>query len=163
MVTHPTFLFLDENYHWLKESMLMIHPTFLFQMKWFPQPPPSAAADKGYSQLAPGKCAKPECPLVGQKHFHCTRTECNFATESPDMLHDHKSNEKLIFDSFRQFSRKLDCRRPGCKYNLLHKHYHCMHQGCQFSFLQVNSHWISLPNYEKVIVLSILFVVVWIF
>eukprot|EP00057_Strongylocentrotus_purpuratus_P030440 XP_781684.2 PREDICTED: zinc finger protein castor homolog 1 [Strongylocentrotus purpuratus] len=106
-------------------------------MKWFTAPPPAQANDNGYCKVDPGKCSKTECPLVGQKHFHCTRSECNFATESPDMLHDHKSNEKLIFDSFRQFSRKLDCRRPGCKYNLLHKHYHCMHQGCQFSFLQI--------------------------
>ncbi|XP_071476914.1 uncharacterized protein [Diadema antillarum] len=106
-------------------------------MKWFPQTPTNPSGDKGYCKLDGGKCTKPECPLIAQMHYHCTRPDCNFATESHDMLHDHKSNEKLIFDSFRQFSRKLDCRRPGCKYNLLHKHYHCMHQGCQFSFLQI--------------------------
>lgn len=91
----------------------------------------------GYESYEAEKCPRENCPLSKQSHFHCTKAECQYATENMELMLDHKTNEKLIFDSFKQCSRKVDCQRPGCKYNMLHKHFHCMHQGCHFSFLQV--------------------------
>ena len=99
---------------------------------------PGVAPGEGFITCEPDVCTVEDCPHRAKQHFHCTRGDCQFATESKDMLQDHKVNESVIFQSFRQMSRKLDCRRPGCKYNLLNKHYHCLHQGCNFSFLQVS-------------------------
>ena len=96
------------------------------------------AKERGYESIGADKCPREECPLSKQTHFHCVKAECQYATENVELMMDHKTNEKLIFDSFRQCSRKVDCGRPGCKYNMLHKHFHCMHQGCHFSFLQVS-------------------------
>ncbi|XP_071805727.1 zinc finger protein castor homolog 1-like isoform X2 [Asterias amurensis] len=98
---------------------------------------PGVAPGEGFITCEPDVCTVEDCPHRAKQHFHCTRGDCQFATESKDMLQDHKVNESVIFQSFRQMSRKLDCRRPGCKYNLLNKHYHCLHQGCNFSFLQI--------------------------
>lgn len=102
-----------------------------------PQLSPTAK-ERGYDSMEADKCPREECPLSKQVHFHCVKADCQYATENVELMMDHKTNEKLIFDSFKQCSRKLDCHRPGCKYNMLHKHFHCMHQGCHFSFLQVN-------------------------
>ncbi|XP_071840384.1 zinc finger protein castor homolog 1-like isoform X3 [Apostichopus japonicus] len=101
-----------------------------------PQLSPTAK-ERGYDSMEADKCPREECPLSKQIHFHCVKADCQYATENVELMMDHKTNEKLIFDSFKQCSRKLDCHRPGCKYNMLHKHFHCMHQGCHFSFLQV--------------------------
>ncbi|XP_038076204.1 zinc finger protein castor homolog 1-like isoform X2 [Patiria miniata] len=98
---------------------------------------PGVASSEGFITCEPDVCTVEDCPHRAKQHYHCTRGDCQFATESQDMLRDHKVNESVIFQSFRQMSRKMDCRRPGCKYNLLNKHYHCLHQGCNFSFLQI--------------------------
>ncbi|XP_022090253.1 zinc finger protein castor homolog 1-like isoform X2 [Acanthaster planci] len=98
---------------------------------------PGVASGEGFITCEPDVCTVEDCPHRAKHHYHCTRGDCQFATENQDMLRDHKVNESVIFQSFRQMSRKMDCRRPGCKYNLLNKHYHCLHQGCNFSFLQI--------------------------
>ncbi|XP_071946208.1 zinc finger protein castor homolog 1-like [Antedon mediterranea] len=93
--------------------------------------------EQGFVRFNANECTSPECQFITEVHCHCTRPECNFTTNAASKMKEHKTNENIAFESFKQFSRKADCRRPGCKFNQWKKHFHCLHLGCNFSFLQI--------------------------
>ncbi|XP_033107700.1 zinc finger protein castor homolog 1-like [Anneissia japonica] len=93
--------------------------------------------EPGFVKFRENQCTSGDCQFVAEVHCHCTRLDCNFTTNAASKMKEHKINENIAFESFKQFSRKMDCRRPGCKFNLWKKHFHCLHLGCNFSFLQV--------------------------
>ncbi|XP_070562081.1 zinc finger protein castor homolog 1-like isoform X2 [Ptychodera flava] len=88
----------------------------------------------GYVLYKANRCPITDCHLRNRAHFHCTKTDCHYMTTSAAKMNEHKWNENAAYDGYRQLSRKIDCKRAGCKYNMIKKHFHCIRPGCKFSF-----------------------------
>ncbi|XP_077998745.1 zinc finger protein castor homolog 1-like [Glandiceps talaboti] len=88
----------------------------------------------GYVLYKANRCPISDCHLKNRAHFHCTKTDCRYTTTSAAKMNEHKWNENAAYDGYKQLSRKVDCKRTGCKYNLIKKHFHCIRPGCKFSF-----------------------------
>ncbi|XP_077869302.1 zinc finger protein castor homolog 1 [Saccoglossus kowalevskii] len=88
----------------------------------------------GYVLYKANRCPNLSCQLKSRAHFHCSKTDCNYLTTSAAKMNEHKWNENAAYDGYRQLNRKVDCKRTGCKYNMIKKHFHCIRPGCKFSF-----------------------------
>ncbi|XP_049474882.1 zinc finger protein castor homolog 1-like, partial [Panthera uncia] len=80
-------------------------------------------------------------------HYHCLRTGCyfvtNITTKLPWHIKKHEKAERRAANGFKYFTKREECGRLGCKYNQVNSHFHCIREGCQFSFLlkhQMTSH-----------------------
>ncbi|XP_006145507.1 zinc finger protein castor homolog 1-like [Tupaia chinensis] len=80
-------------------------------------------------------------------HYHCLRSGCyfvtNITTKLPWHIKKHEKAERRAANGFKYFTKREECGRLGCKYNQVNSHFHCIREGCQFSFLlkhQMTSH-----------------------
>ncbi|XP_056651756.1 zinc finger protein castor homolog 1 isoform X2 [Monodelphis domestica] len=80
-------------------------------------------------------------------HYHCLRPGCyfvtNITTKLPWHIKKHEKAERRAANGFKYFTKREECGRLGCKYNQVNSHFHCIREGCQFSFLlkhQMTSH-----------------------
>ncbi|CAL8238616.1 unnamed protein product, partial [Lota lota] len=105
---------------------------------------------------APGSAAESRAPSVSHPqhcefrmrgHYHCLRPGCyfvtNITTKLPWHVKKHEKAERRAANGFKYFTKREECGRMGCKYNQLNSHFHCIREGCQFSFLlkhQMTSH-----------------------
>ncbi|XP_036711084.1 zinc finger protein castor homolog 1 isoform X6 [Balaenoptera musculus] len=87
------------------------------------------------------------CEFRMRGHYHCLRTGCyfvtNITTKLPWHIKKHEKAERRAANGFKYFTKREECGRLGCKYNQVNSHFHCIREGCQFSFLlkhQMTSH-----------------------
>ncbi|KAM4609846.1 zinc finger protein castor homolog 1 isoform 2-T2 [Polymixia lowei] len=92
-------------------------------------------------------CPNQQCEFRMRGHYHCLRPGCffvtNITTKLPWHIKKHEKAERRAANGFRYFTKREECGRLGCKYNQLNSHFHCIREGCQFSFLlkhQMTSH-----------------------
>ncbi|XP_036316947.1 zinc finger protein castor homolog 1 isoform X2 [Pipistrellus kuhlii] len=92
-------------------------------------------------------CPSQHCEFRMRGHYHCLRTGCyfvtNITTKLPWHIKKHEKAERRAANGFKYFTKREECGRPGCKYNQVNSHFHCIREGCQFSFLlkhQMTSH-----------------------
>ncbi|XP_018083116.1 zinc finger protein castor homolog 1 isoform X4 [Xenopus laevis] len=92
-------------------------------------------------------CPNQHCEFRMRGHYHCLHTNCyfvtNITTKLPWHVKKHEKAERRAANGFKYFTKREDCRRIGCKYNQVNSHFHCIRDGCQFSFLlkhQMTSH-----------------------
>ncbi|KAB1269258.1 Zinc finger protein castor-like protein 1 [Camelus dromedarius] len=96
--------------------------------------------------LCPNQVSK-HCEFRMRGHYHCLRTGCyfvtNITTKLPWHIKKHEKAERRAANGFKYFTKREECGRLGCKYNQVNSHFHCIREGCQFSFLlkhQMTSH-----------------------
>ncbi|KAG6936402.1 castor zinc finger 1, partial [Chelydra serpentina] len=87
------------------------------------------------------------CEFRMRGHYHCLRPGCyfvtNITTKLPWHVKKHEKAERRAANGFKYFTKREECGRLGCKYNQVNSHFHCIREGCQFSFLlkhQMTSH-----------------------
>ncbi|XP_063799932.1 zinc finger protein castor homolog 1 isoform X2 [Pseudophryne corroboree] len=87
------------------------------------------------------------CEFRMRGHYHCLRPNCyfvtNITTKLPWHVKKHEKAERRAANGFKYFTKREECGRVGCKYNQVNSHFHCIRDGCQFSFLlkhQMTSH-----------------------
>ncbi|XP_067826482.1 zinc finger protein castor homolog 1 isoform X3 [Heptranchias perlo] len=92
-------------------------------------------------------CPNQQCEFRMRGHYHCLRPSCNFVTnittKLPWHIKKHEKAERRAANGFKYFTKREQCGRLGCKYNQVNSHFHCIRDGCQFSFLlkhQMTSH-----------------------
>ncbi|XP_052396338.1 zinc finger protein castor homolog 1 isoform X1 [Carassius gibelio] len=92
-------------------------------------------------------CPNQHCEFRMRGHYHCLRPGCffvtNITTKLPWHIKKHEKAERRAANGFKYFTKREECGRPGCKYNQVNSHFHCIREGCQFSFLlkhQMTSH-----------------------
>ncbi|GCB69417.1 hypothetical protein scyTo_0012424, partial [Scyliorhinus torazame] len=92
-------------------------------------------------------CPNQQCEFRMRGHYHCLRPFCNFVTnittKLPWHIKKHEKAERRAANGFKYFTKREECSRLGCKYNQVNSHFHCIREGCQFSFLlkhQMTSH-----------------------
>nr|XP_055045399.1 zinc finger protein castor homolog 1 isoform X3 [Misgurnus anguillicaudatus] len=92
-------------------------------------------------------CPNQHCEFRMRGHYHCLRPGCyfvtNITTKLPWHVKKHEKAERRAANGFKYFTKREECGRPGCKYNQVNSHFHCIREGCQFSFLlkhQMTSH-----------------------
>ncbi|XP_012646866.1 zinc finger protein castor homolog 1 isoform X1 [Microcebus murinus] len=92
-------------------------------------------------------CPNQHCEFRMRGHYHCLRTGCHFVTnittKLPWHVKKHEKAERRAANGFKYFTKREECGRLGCKYNQVNSHFHCIREGCQFSFLlkhQMTSH-----------------------
>ncbi|XP_070367201.1 zinc finger protein castor homolog 1 isoform X2 [Equus asinus] len=92
-------------------------------------------------------CPNQHCEFRMRGHYHCLRTGCyfvtNITTKLPWHVKKHEKAERRAANGFKYFTKREECGRLGCKYNQVNSHFHCIREGCQFSFLlkhQMTSH-----------------------
>nr|XP_036855548.1 zinc finger protein castor homolog 1 isoform X4 [Manis javanica] len=92
-------------------------------------------------------CPNQHCEFRMRGHYHCLRTGCyfvtNITTKLPWHIKKHEKAERRAANGFKYFTKREECSRLGCKYNQVNSHFHCIREGCQFSFLlkhQMTSH-----------------------
>ncbi|KAJ8371085.1 hypothetical protein SKAU_G00111130 [Synaphobranchus kaupii] len=92
-------------------------------------------------------CPNQHCEFRMRGHYHCLRTGCyfvtNITTKLPWHVKKHEKAERRAANGFKYFTKREECGRLGCKYNQVNSHFHCIRDGCQFSFLlkhQMTSH-----------------------
>uniref|UniRef100_A0A8I5R9D3 C2H2-type domain-containing protein n=1 Tax=Papio anubis TaxID=9555 RepID=A0A8I5R9D3_PAPAN len=92
-------------------------------------------------------CPNQHCEFRMRGHYHCLRTGCyfvtNITTKLPWHIKKHEKAERRAANGFKYFTKREECGRLGCKYNQVNSHFHCIREGCQFSFLlkhQMTSH-----------------------
>ncbi|XP_042266350.1 zinc finger protein castor homolog 1 isoform X5 [Thunnus thynnus] len=92
-------------------------------------------------------CPNQHCEFRMRGHYHCLRPGCffvtNITTKLPWHVKKHEKAERRAANGFKYFTKKEECGRLGCKYNQVNSHFHCIREGCQFSFLlkhQMTSH-----------------------
>uniref|UniRef100_A0A673NLP7 Zinc finger protein castor homolog 1-like n=1 Tax=Sinocyclocheilus rhinocerous TaxID=307959 RepID=A0A673NLP7_9TELE len=92
-------------------------------------------------------CPNQHCEFRMRGHYHCLRPGCffvtNITTKLPWHVKKHEKAERRAANGFKYFTKREACCRPGCKYNQVNSHFHCIREGCQFSFLlkhQMTSH-----------------------
>uniref|UniRef100_A0A3P9PPV8 Castor zinc finger 1 n=1 Tax=Poecilia reticulata TaxID=8081 RepID=A0A3P9PPV8_POERE len=86
------------------------------------------------------------CEFRMRGHYHCLRPGCffvtNITTKLPWHVKKHEKAERRAANGFKYFTKREECGRL-CKYNQVNSHFHCIREGCQFSFLlkhQMTSH-----------------------
>ncbi|XP_053547450.1 zinc finger protein castor homolog 1 isoform X2 [Bombina bombina] len=92
-------------------------------------------------------CPNQHCEFRMRGHYHCLRPSCyfvtNITTKLPWHIKKHEKAERRAANGFKYFTKREECGRMGCKYNQVNSHFHCIREGCQFSFLlkhQMTSH-----------------------
>nr|XP_033777838.1 zinc finger protein castor homolog 1 isoform X2 [Geotrypetes seraphini] len=92
-------------------------------------------------------CSNQHCEFRMRGHYHCLRPGCyfvtNITTKLPWHIKKHEKAERRAANGFKYFTKREECARLGCKYNQVNSHFHCIREGCQFSFLlkhQMTSH-----------------------
>ncbi|KAK1159535.1 hypothetical protein AOXY_G22267 [Acipenser oxyrinchus oxyrinchus] len=92
-------------------------------------------------------CPNQHCEFRMRGHYHCLRPSCHFVTnittKLPWHVKKHEKAERRAANGFKYFTKREECGRPGCKYNQVNSHFHCIRDGCLFSFLlkhQMTSH-----------------------
>ncbi|XP_029291611.1 zinc finger protein castor homolog 1 isoform X3 [Cottoperca gobio] len=92
-------------------------------------------------------CPNQHCEFRMRGHYHCLRPGCffvtNITTKLPWHVKKHEKAERRAANGFKYFTKREVCGRLGCKYNQVNSHFHCIRDGCQFSFLlkhQMTSH-----------------------
>ncbi|KAM3872394.1 zinc finger protein castor homolog 1 [Diretmus argenteus] len=92
-------------------------------------------------------CPNQNCEFRMRGHYHCLRPGCffvtNITTKLPWHIKKHEKAERRAANGFKYFTKREECGRLGCKYNQVNSHFHCIREGCQFSFLlkhQMTSH-----------------------
>ncbi|XP_063292264.1 zinc finger protein castor homolog 1 isoform X4 [Pelobates fuscus] len=92
-------------------------------------------------------CPNQHCEFRMRGHYHCLRPGCyfvtNITTKLPWHIKKHEKAERRAANGFKYFTKREECGRLGCKYNQVNSHFHCIRDGCQFSFLlkhQMTSH-----------------------
>ncbi|XP_059397302.1 zinc finger protein castor homolog 1 isoform X4 [Carassius carassius] len=94
-------------------------------------------------------CGTVECQFYGQKttHFHCRRQGCRFTFKNKCDIEKHKSyhikDDAYAKDGFKKFYKYEECKYEGCVYSKATNHFHCIRQGCGFTFTstsQMTSH-----------------------
>ncbi|XP_074874271.1 zinc finger protein castor homolog 1 isoform X5 [Carettochelys insculpta] len=92
-------------------------------------------------------CPNQHCEFRMRGHYHCLRPGCyfvtNITTKLPWHVKKHEKAERRAANGFKYFTKREECSRLGCKYNQVNSHFHCIREGCQFSFLlkhQMTSH-----------------------
>ncbi|MBN3287219.1 CASZ1 protein, partial [Polyodon spathula] len=92
-------------------------------------------------------CPNQHCEFRMRGHYHCLRPSCcfvtNITTKLPWHVKKHEKAERRAANGFKYFTKREECGRPGCKYNQVNSHFHCIRDGCLFSFLlkhQMTSH-----------------------
>ncbi|XP_044301201.1 zinc finger protein castor homolog 1 isoform X3 [Varanus komodoensis] len=92
-------------------------------------------------------CPNQHCEFRMRGHYHCLRPGCffvtNITTKLPWHVKKHEKAERRAANGFKYFTKREECGRLGCKYNQVNSHFHCIREGCQFSFLlkhQMTSH-----------------------
>ncbi|XP_073795207.1 zinc finger protein castor homolog 1 isoform X18 [Danio rerio] len=92
-------------------------------------------------------CPNQHCEFRMRGHYHCLRPGCyfvtNITTKLPWHIKKHEKAERRAANGFKYFTKREECGRHGCKYNQVNSHFHCIREGCQFSFLlkhQMTSH-----------------------
>ncbi|XP_016129418.1 zinc finger protein castor homolog 1-like isoform X1 [Sinocyclocheilus grahami] len=94
-------------------------------------------------------CGTVECQFYGQKttHFHCRRLGCTFTFKNKCDIEKHKSyhikDDAYAKDGFKKFYKYEECKYEGCVYSKATNHFHCIRQGCGFTFTstsQMTSH-----------------------
>ncbi|XP_029994283.1 zinc finger protein castor homolog 1 isoform X7 [Sphaeramia orbicularis] len=92
-------------------------------------------------------CPNQHCEFRLRGHYHCLRPGCffvtNITTKLPWHVKKHEKAERRAANGFKYFTKREECARLGCKYNQVNSHFHCIREGCQFSFLlkhQMTSH-----------------------
>ncbi|XP_075046342.1 zinc finger protein castor homolog 1 isoform X2 [Mixophyes fleayi] len=92
-------------------------------------------------------CPNQHCEFRMRGHYHCLRPSCyfvtNITTKLPWHVKKHEKAERRAANGFKYFTKREECGRMGCKYNQVNSHFHCIRDGCQFSFLlkhQMTSH-----------------------
>ncbi|XP_048471104.1 zinc finger protein castor homolog 1 isoform X2 [Rhincodon typus] len=92
-------------------------------------------------------CPNQQCEFRMRGHYHCLRPFCNFVTnittKLPWHIKKHEKAERRAANGFKYFTKREECSRLGCKYNQVNSHFHCIREGCHFSFLlkhQMTSH-----------------------
>uniref|UniRef100_A0A673NLQ2 Zinc finger protein castor homolog 1-like n=1 Tax=Sinocyclocheilus rhinocerous TaxID=307959 RepID=A0A673NLQ2_9TELE len=94
-------------------------------------------------------CGTVECQFYGQKttHFHCRRSGCTFTFKNKCDIEKHKSyhikDDAYAKDGFKKFYKYEECKYEGCVYSKATNHFHCIRQGCGFTFTstsQMTSH-----------------------
>ncbi|XP_053096558.1 zinc finger protein castor homolog 1 isoform X2 [Pangasianodon hypophthalmus] len=92
-------------------------------------------------------CPNPQCEFRMRGHYHCLRQSCyfvtNITTKLPWHIKKHEKAERRAANGFKYFTKREECGRLGCKYNQVNSHFHCIREGCMFSFLlkhQMTSH-----------------------
>ncbi|XP_067228175.1 zinc finger protein castor homolog 1 isoform X7 [Chanodichthys erythropterus] len=94
-------------------------------------------------------CGTVGCQFYGQKttHFHCRRPGCTFTFKNKCDIEKHKSyhikDDAYAKDGFKKFYKYEECKYEGCVYSKATNHFHCIRQGCGFTFTstsQMTSH-----------------------
>ncbi|XP_051947320.1 zinc finger protein castor homolog 1-like isoform X2 [Xyrauchen texanus] len=92
-------------------------------------------------------CPNQHCEFRMRGHYHCLKPGCyfvtNITTKLPWHVKKHEKAERRAANGFKYFTKREECGRLGCKYNQVNSHFHCIREGCQFSFLlkhQMTSH-----------------------
>uniref|UniRef100_A0AAY5EPJ6 C2H2-type domain-containing protein n=1 Tax=Electrophorus electricus TaxID=8005 RepID=A0AAY5EPJ6_ELEEL len=94
-------------------------------------------------------CGTVSCQFYGQKttHFHCRRPGCTFTFKNKCDIEKHKSyhikDDAYAKDGFKKFYKYEECKYEGCVYSKATNHFHCIRQGCGFTFTstsQMTSH-----------------------
>uniref|UniRef100_A0A673N3V8 Castor zinc finger 1 n=1 Tax=Sinocyclocheilus rhinocerous TaxID=307959 RepID=A0A673N3V8_9TELE len=94
-------------------------------------------------------CGTFGCQFYGQKttHFHCRRPGCTFTFKNKCDIEKHKSyhikDDAYAKDGFKKFYKYEECKYEGCVYSKATNHFHCIRQGCGFTFTstsQMTSH-----------------------
>ncbi|XP_076874603.1 zinc finger protein castor homolog 1 isoform X2 [Brachyhypopomus gauderio] len=92
-------------------------------------------------------CPNQHCEFRMRGHYHCLRPGCyfvtNITTKLPWHVKKHEKAERRAANGFKYFTKREECGRLGCKYNQVNSHFHCIREGCLFSFLlkhQMTSH-----------------------
>ncbi|XP_062872083.1 zinc finger protein castor homolog 1 [Trichomycterus rosablanca] len=94
-------------------------------------------------------CGTVICQFYGQKttHFHCRRPGCTFTFKNKCDIEKHKSyhikDDAYAKDGFKKFYKYEECKYDGCVYSKATNHFHCIRQGCGFTFTstsQMTSH-----------------------
>ncbi|XP_056897992.1 zinc finger protein castor homolog 1 isoform X7 [Takifugu flavidus] len=92
-------------------------------------------------------CPNQHCEFRMRGHYHCLRPGCyfvtNITTKLPWHVKKHEKAERRAANGFKYFTKREECGRLGCKYNQVNSHFHCIREGCHFSFLlkhQMTSH-----------------------
>ncbi|XP_078110886.1 zinc finger protein castor homolog 1 isoform X7 [Sander vitreus] len=92
-------------------------------------------------------CPNQHCEFRMRGHYHCLRPGCyfvtNITTKLPWHVKKHEKADRRAANGFKYFTKREECGRLGCKYNQVNSHFHCIRDGCQFSFLlkhQMTSH-----------------------
>ncbi|CAH8533242.1 unnamed protein product [Schistosoma turkestanicum] len=89
-------------------------------------------------------CPDINCPYypTHEEHYHCAKVRCYMATNRLDLInmHRHEFHQHTIIEQgFEYFDTSIDCRRPLCHNNKIHKHFHCTYPNCDYTFVRAST------------------------